>query len=437
MTRPRLSIRVRLTLLHTGLFAACGAVVVAITYALVASLPEVWNSSALKDDKLAAFIEVCQQVSEKADEGLRAKCDRAFQEGVMLGAQGQREATLDHLLRYSLVTLAAVTLLAALAGWIAAGRALRPVHRITAAARSASAQNLSARVALTGPRDELRELAETFDDLLSRLQSAFEGQRRFIANASHELRTPLTLMRATVDVVLAKPEPSSAELLMMGRDVRTAVDHAEGLVDALLTLARNENGLTVREQVDLATVIEDVLDSADLGDRTLQSVLHPAPAYGDPLLLERLGANLVDNAVRYNRPGGRVGISTGTTNGRATLEVVNTGPVVPPGATDGLFLPFQRLGTRTTTDGFGLGLAIVASIAAAHGATVKAVPNPQGGLRITIAMPLGPSAEPATATATAAGAGRRLAVADGREAPDRARSARHVPKRLSSWLRSS
>jgi signal transduction histidine kinase len=387
MTRPRPSIRVRLTLLHTALFAGCGAVVVAITYVLVARLPEFWNPSAIKDDKLAAFIEVCQQVSDQADASLRTKCDRAFQDGVLLGAQGQREATLDHLLRYSVITLAAVTLLAALAGWIAAGRALRPVHRITAAARSASAQNLSARVALTGPRDELRELAETFDDLLSRLQAAFESQRRFIANASHELRTPLTLMRTTVDVVLAKPDPSAAELRAMGGDVRAAVGHAEGMVDALLTLARNENGLSVREELDLATVLEDVLDSATFGDRQVCSSLEPARAFGDPVLLERLGANLVDNALRYNQPGGQVRISTGTTNGRATVEVVNTGPAVPSSAIEALFTPFQRLGSRTTSEGFGLGLAIVASIAAAHNAAVKAVPNAGGGLVITVTMP--------------------------------------------------
>jgi signal transduction histidine kinase len=178
------------------------------------------------------------------------------------GAQFQRDLTLSHLLQYSLITVAVVIGLAAVLGWIASGRALRPVHQITAAARAASERNLSARVAPTGPRDELRELAETFDNMLGRLQAAFEGQQRFIANASHELRTPLAIMRATVDVVLGNPGSTPGDLRGMAADIRAAVDHAEHLIGALLILARNEHGLTVREQVDLATTAEDVLDTA-------------------------------------------------------------------------------------------------------------------------------------------------------------------------------
>ena len=166
---------------------------------------------------------------------------------------------------YSLITLAVVIALAAILGWIFSGRALRPVHRITAAARAASEHNLSARVALRGPRDELRELAETFDEMLARLQAAFEGQRRFIANASHELRTPLAVMRTTVDVVLGNPDSTPGDLRGMAADIRAAVDHAEHLIGALLILARNERGLTVHEEVDLATVAEDVLDTAGAG----------------------------------------------------------------------------------------------------------------------------------------------------------------------------
>jgi len=181
---------------------------------------------------------------------------------VLAGARGQREATLHALLQYSLLTLLALTVLSAVAGWIVAGRALRPVQLITAAARAASERNLSARVALTGPRDELRELAGTFDAMLDRLQAAFESQGRFIANAGHELRTPLTVMRTSVDVVLAKPEATVAELRAMGRDVLAAVAQTERLIAALLTLARNERGLTVHEPVDLVTVAEDALDAA-------------------------------------------------------------------------------------------------------------------------------------------------------------------------------
>jgi signal transduction histidine kinase len=245
MTRSRLTIRVRLTLLYTGLFAVCGAIVVAITYALVwASLPEINDTTPVHTETPADFLNHCLQLLPRTDvePALRHKCEAVFREGVMAGANGQRDVTLAHLLQYSVITLVAVTILAALAGWIVAGRVLRPVHQITAAARTASERNLSARVALTGPRDELRELADTFDDMLGRLQAAFEGQRRFIANASHELRTPLTVMRATVDVVLAKPAPAPRELFGMGQDIRTAVDQAEALVNALLTLAQTDTG---------------------------------------------------------------------------------------------------------------------------------------------------------------------------------------------------
>jgi signal transduction histidine kinase len=395
--QPRLTVRVRLTLLYTGLFAACGVILVAITYGLLAgNLPEPAAPKAglSATDSMASSASELAQLCAKAndptsDPALRSKCKAAYQEGVLAGAQGQRQATLDQLLRYSLSTLAAVTLLAAVAGWIVAGRVLRPVHRITAAARNASEDHLTARVALTGPRDELRELADTFDAMLDRLQTAFEGQRRFIANAGHELRTPLTVMRAAVDVVLAKPEPTRDELLGMGRDVRAAVGHAQALIDALLTMARTDRGQFGREAVDLATVTEDAIDAAAPapGAARLHMSLGPAPTSGDPILLERLAANLVDNAVRYNQPGGAVWISTATVDARVVLTVDNTGPVVAPEAVGQLFEPFRRLRERTGDDGFGLGLAIVASIAAAHGGEAMAGARPGGGLSVTVSLP--------------------------------------------------
>jgi len=283
--------------------------------------------------------------------------------------------------------LAVVLILAVLAGWLVAGRMLRPVHRITETARAASRHNLGARIALTGPRDEMRELADTFDEMLARLQTTFESQERFIANASHELRTPLTVMRASVDVALAKPAPTNAELRRMAQDVRVAVDDAEELIEALLTLARNERGLTVYEEVDLTTVVEDALDSIDAADRHPHTSLRSAVTFGDPLLLERLVANLVDNAVRYNVPGGQVWVETSTVDGWPTVLVTNTGPVIAPTAVNDLFKPFHRLHDRTTADGFGLGLAIVASIAAMHHGTVTAHPRPGGGLQVTLTMP--------------------------------------------------
>jgi signal transduction histidine kinase len=388
---------VRLTLLYTGLFAVCGAVLVAITYGLLAAN---LNDHAAADDGDSNvtlnlppdFVATCAKLSNTppSDPGLLGKCKAAYQEGVLQGAARERQATLDRLLRYSLAALAAVTVLAALAGWIAAGRVLRPVHRITEAARNASEEHLAARLALTGPRDELRELADTFDAMLDRLQRAFEGQRRFIADAGHELRTPLAVMRTAVDVVLAKPEPTRAELTGMGHDVRAAVQHAQALIDALLTLARTDRGRFGREAVDLATVTEDAIDAAATGAARLHTSLEPAPTSGDPILLERLAANLVDNAVRHNVPDGAVWVSTATVDARAVLTVGNTGPVVAPEAVGGLFEPFRRLHERTGDDGFGLGLAIVASIAAAHGGHASAGARPGGGLTVTVSLPAGP-----------------------------------------------
>jgi signal transduction histidine kinase len=384
--RPRPTVRTRLTLLYTGLFAVCGAIVAAVGYILVAQLgaPGLGQPPASRGGVPPGIATLCRSEQQGAhpDKLLMAQC--IFQ---LLGAQQQRDLTLSHLLEYSLITLAVVIALAAVLGWITAGRALRPVHAITAAARSASERNLSARVALRGPRDELRELAETFDEMLDRLEAAFEAQQRFIANASHELRTPLAVMRATVDVVLDNPHSTRDELRVMAADIRAAVDHGEHLIGALLILARNERGLTVREEVDLATVAEDVIETADVGDRRLHATLEPAVISGDPVLAERLIANLVDNAARYNLAGGEIWISTRTAAGRGELTVANTGPAITPADAERIFQPFERLSDRTSHDGFGLGLAIVASIAAIHGGTVDARAREDGGLTVTVAIP--------------------------------------------------
>jgi signal transduction histidine kinase len=382
VSRPRLTVRTRLTLLYTGLFAVCGATVVAVSYILVARLePQGQGRQAP-----ASFLARCrsEQLSAHPSERVLAKCNAYFQ---LQGAQHQRDLTLSHLLQYSLITLGVVIVLAAILGWIVGGRALRPVHTITAAARAASEHNLSARVALRGPRDELHELAETFDEMLDRLQAAFEGQKRFIASASHELRTPLAVMRATVDVVLDNPDSTPADLRGMAADIRAAVDHAEHLIGALLILARNERGLTVHEELDLATVAEDVLDTADLADRRVHTMLEPAVISGDPVLAERLVANLVDNAVRYNAASGDIWISTRTVAGSSQLSVANTGPLISSAEADSVFQPFQRLNDRTSHEGFGLGLTIVASIAAVHGGSATACPRDDGGLSITVTIP--------------------------------------------------
>jgi signal transduction histidine kinase len=315
------------------------------------------------------------------------KCSAFYVNGVQAGAAAQRTTTLTHLLTYSLLTLAGVMLLAAGAGWIVAGGILRPVHRLTAAARTASEQNLSQRIALQGPHDELRELADTFDTMLERLDRAFAAQRQFIANASHELRTPLTVMRTAIDVVFAKPEPTRDELVSMAADVRQAVDHAERLIEALLVLAHTNQTRTLTDALDLAAIAEDALEGRTAHDVTTITTLHQAPVTGDGVLLERLIANLLDNAERYNVAGGTVTIATTTEDGASLVRVINSGQFVPPDQVDRLFMPFTRLDDRIGHDGFGLGLTLVSSIAALHGGAVDATAMPGGGLNISVRLP--------------------------------------------------
>ena len=232
-------------------------------------------------------------------------------------------------------------------GWLVAGRALRPVHAITGAARRASEENLGERLALAGPPDELKELADTYDAMLARLDAAFASQRRFVANASHELRTPLTVMRTAIDVTLAKPGRTPAQLEDMAAEVRGAVDRAEALIEALLTLARSDRGTAAVEPADLAVLAEDALDAAGpaIRARSLrpETSLQTAPARGDLVLLDRLVANVVDNAVRHNAAGGWIQVATGTRDGQAYLTVTNGGPVIAEDMTPLLFEPFRRL----------------------------------------------------------------------------------------------
>jgi signal transduction histidine kinase len=397
--RPRLTVRARLTSLYTALFSLCGAIVVAVSYTLVAQLGVASRGQAPSPSSLVQFVARCQSRQRDARSGgaaLAAKCNAALQQ---LGAAQQRSLTLSHLLEYSLITLAVVIAAAAVLGWIVAGRSLRPVRQITAAARAASERDLSARVALSGPRDELRELAETFDDMLARLDVAFTGQRHFMANASHELRTPLTVMRTTIDVVLGDPGSGPDDLRAMAVDVRAAVDHADHLIGALFILARNERGLTTHEEADLATIAEDVLDGAALGGQQVHATLEPAVVSGDPMLLERLVANLVENAARYNTAAGDIWITTGTTTeGSSQLTVANTGPPVSPADISRIFEPFQRLTERAAHEGLGLGLALVASIAAIHNGTATAQPRDSGGLSVAVTIPSASSAARGTGT---------------------------------------
>jgi signal transduction histidine kinase len=383
----QLSARSRLTLLYASLFALGGAALVLIIYLLVANTLHSTATPQIPGSLQPAIGKCVVAARTHGGPGTLSQCARLYANGVQAGASAQRSTTLAHLLVYSLLSLAGVIVLAAAAGWIAAGRILRPVHRLTAAARAATEQNLSQRIALQGPRDELRELADTFDTMLERLDRAFTSQRQFIANASHELRTPLTVMRTALDVVLAKPDPAREELVSMAAEIRQAVDHSERLIEVLLVLARNDQARALTNPLDLATVAEDALDGRAAGGITTTASLGEAPVTGDGVLLERLVANLLDNAERYNVAGGTVTISTATHDATSVLRVVNTGPVVPAAMVERLFLPFTRLGDRTRHDGFGLGLTLVSSIATVHGGTVHATAVPAGGLEVTVRLP--------------------------------------------------
>lgn len=401
--RGRRPVRLRLALVYSGLFLLAGTVLLAVTYGLVAdSLSTGANAETAKtgpspaasaDPKLFAL---CK--SGKANTDQLAECkaaeEQAFASGAKAGAADARAQTLNHLLAYSVATLALLALLSAVLGWIVAGRALRPVHAITAAARRASEENLGERIALAGPTDELKELADTFDAMLARLEAAFASQRRFVANASHELRTPLTVMRTAIDVTLAKPTRTPDQLEAMAIEVRHAVERAEAMIEALLTLARSDRGQGPRSLLDVAVFAEDALDAQAqaIAANSLRVAveLEPGAAVGDPVLVERLVANLIDNAVRHNVPAGWIEVSTGERDGMAFISVANSGPVIGESQVPSLFDPFHRLAPHPGPDGpdgAGLGLSIVASVVAAHNGQLIARPSSGGGLAMDVLLP--------------------------------------------------
>jgi signal transduction histidine kinase len=376
--RPALSLRLRLTLLYGGLLAVVAATLLGVAVVVldraVRSLPQF-------------------------PAGVRLD----FGDGSSLTAEQYtgliRDSARGELLRSAGLVFAVVAAVALVAAYVLAGRALQPVGRVTATARRLSEQNLGDRIALEGPRDEVKELADTFDAMLARLDAAFDSQRRFVANASHELRTPLAVIRTEVDVTLGDPAATTAELRTMGEVVREASVRADRLVDALLVLARSEGrsdpGLHQREPVDLAglvpAAVAAVAAEATARGLTVTTETRPAPVEGDPQLLERLVGNLVENAVRHNVDGGWVTVRTGAggTDGGTWLTVGNTGPAVPAGDVEELFQPFRRGGTaRTGTRGAGLGLSIVRAVAAAHGGAVSAAARADGGgLEVTVRLP--------------------------------------------------
>ena len=394
---PKASVRLQLTLLYGGVFLLAGAALLAVNYALVRSR-----------FTLPFHVEVSPPGSQPPPgagpgQGLRVLITQVGEGDVIASAgspqaletvrQKLQAAALSQLLTQSGVALGLMALASVGLGWLVAGRVLRPLQAITATARRLEGSTLHERINLEGPEDELKELADTFDQMLARLDTAFETQRRFVANASHELRTPLAIARTEVDVALADPDASPAELRAMAERVREASERSERLIEGLLTLARSERQLRAREPVDLSLAAAEALSVARpeaerLGLR-VSSVLGGAPVAGDRALLERLVANLVENAVRHNLAGGWLEVDTGLAGGHAVARVANGGRPIPPDQVAGLFEPFRRLdGDRTGSDrGAGLGLSIVRSVAAAHGGAARARALPGGGLEVTVELP--------------------------------------------------
>ncbi|MFD7561170.1 sensor histidine kinase [Streptomyces sp. NPDC059835] len=378
MRFPGRSVRLRLTLLYGALFLASGTALLAITYLLVANqtgqIPFAGRSLSHGGDPTPAGpfqdpAQVQQRLDERTADLLRQ----------LLGQSG--------------IALAIMTVLAVGLGWLMAGRVLRPLRTITTTAREISAGNLHRRLALRGPADELKELGDTIDALLARLEAAFDAQRHFAANASHELRTPLTRVRTLVEVSLADPEPTVASLQRVCERVLVAGRQQERLIESLLTLARSERGIEQWERLDLGRITHEALRNlpARGGEAGLhvEARLDDAPAWGDARLVERLIANLLDNAVRHNMPNGAIQVAAGMRHGRAMLTVSNTGLAIAPHEITRLLRPFQRLGRDRTAsrDGHGLGLAIVHAIAISHGAELTAAPMAGGGLTVEVLFP--------------------------------------------------
>jgi signal transduction histidine kinase len=397
---PRRTIRLRLALLYGGLFFISGAALLAIIFVTVARTHGVY-SQAFPAPVIRT--EVHGAPSGTPLHGLpapRETTERTLHATpsasggvVQVFNAGQHGADVHVLAFVSLVALAIMAAVSMGLGWLIAGRVLRPLRTITTAAREISATNLHQRLALEGPDDEFKELGDTFDGLLARLDASFQSQRQFVANASHELRTPLARLKTLAQVALADPNASQESLRAAHERVLAAEQQLEELIEALLTLAGGERALDSRRPIDLAALTEQMLAARrpEIEQRGLQlnTTLDQAGTEGDARLLERLAANLIDNAILYNAGPGRIDVTTTTVAGQAILSIANSGPVIPPQELDRLQRPFQRLGTDRTNqgDGHGLGLSIVNAIAAAHEATVSIRARPQGGLDVEVGFP--------------------------------------------------
>jgi signal transduction histidine kinase len=404
---PR-TIRLRLTTLYGSLFLASGAGLLTVTYFLVRhqytdkffiSTARVKGASfsigVAGGAGSGTIVSSGPGVGPTAPLGLPTPQQaQALAERVQSQAHQQSVAALHQLLINSGVALAIMAVISIWLGWVVAGRALRPLRTIANAARDISASDLHQRLALDGPDDELKQLGNTFDGLLERLEASFSAQRQFVANASHELRTPLTLERTLVEVALADSDATEDTLRETLRRVLAAGEQQERLIEALLTLSRSQRGLDQHEPFDLAAVTDEILltrrTEAEQHRLRIETTLDPALASGDARLGERLIANLVDNAIRHNVDGGRIEIATETKAGHAVLSVTNSGPMVPTAEVGRLFEPFQRLATDRNGDdnGLGLGLSIVHAIAGAHGAVLTVQAQPAGGLDIEVSFPV-------------------------------------------------
>ncbi|MER5617051.1 MULTISPECIES: ATP-binding protein [unclassified Streptomyces] len=382
----RPTIRIRLTLLYGGMFLIAGILLLSIIYMLAAQALHVGSELPFKIVNGQVTSDVCN-LPEKAS-------PEAFNAAMNSCVNHQRQQALDTLLNRSLLALVGLSVIAFAFGYAMAGRVLSPLGRITRTARRVAGTDLSRRIELDGPDDELKELADTFDEMLDRLERAFTAQQRFVGNASHELRTPLAINRTLLEVHLSDPQ-APPELKQLGKTLLATNERSEQLVEGLLLLARSDNQIVERKPVDLAEVASRAIDQtrgeAEERGVEIRGERAPAVVQGNGVLLERIALNLVQNAVRYNVPEeGWVEVTTELQGGQALLVVSNTGPVVPAYEIDNLFEPFRRLRTeRTGSDkGVGLGLSIARSVARAHGGRIIAEPREGGGLVMRVSLPV-------------------------------------------------
>ncbi|MGX2994070.1 sensor histidine kinase [Streptomyces sp. JNUCC 64] len=386
----RPTIRIRLTLLYGGMFLIAGILLLSIIYLLAAQAVHAGNALPFK------LLEGSVKPTSSCPNllvGPEKNID-VFNSAVNTCMEHQRQRALDDLLSRSLMALLGLSVIAFAFGYAMAGRVLSPLGRITRTARRVAGSDLTRRIELDGPDDELKELADTFDDMLERLERAFTAQQRFVGNASHELRTPLAINRTLLEVHLSDPG-APPELHQLGKTLLATNERSEQLVEGLLLLARSDNQIVERKPVDLAEVasraVEQVHAEAEQREVEIRGTRAPVVVQGNGVLLERIALNLVQNAVRYNVPeDGWVEVSTEAQHGQAVLVVSNTGPVVPAYEIDNLFEPFRRLRTeRTGSDkGVGLGLSIARSVARAHGGRIIAEPREGGGLVMRVTLPI-------------------------------------------------